>query len=82
MRLLGLFGPPNINKLAAKKNVKGLVKAPGYEKDEEVRQSAAETRRWMNKTHAVKPLIAAMRIRIWGCAILPRKPTLQREYEL
>ena len=28
-----LFGPPNVKKLKAKGNVKGLIKALGYDKD-------------------------------------------------
>ena len=35
-----LFGPPNVDKLFAQKNVKGLVKALGYSKDKQVVQSA------------------------------------------
>jgi HEAT repeat protein len=36
-----LFGPPNIEQLKAKRNVKGLVKALLYRKDAAVRESAA-----------------------------------------
>lgn len=36
-----LFGPPNIQKLKAKGNMKGLIKALGYRKDASVSQAAA-----------------------------------------
>ena len=38
---MGLFGPPNIEKLKEKKNVKGLIKALNYRKDDDVRRGAA-----------------------------------------
>ena len=38
---MNLFGPPNVLKLAAKKNVKGLIKALGYQK-RDVRIAAAD----------------------------------------
>ncbi|NQT71853.1 MAG: HEAT repeat domain-containing protein [Chloroflexi bacterium] len=37
-----LFGPPNVQKLKAKGNIKGLIKALGYKKDASVSQAAAE----------------------------------------
>lgn len=37
-----LFGPPNIEKLLAKKNIQGLIRAMDYKKDTEVRCQAAE----------------------------------------
>ena len=36
-----LLGPPDVEKLKAKKDVKGLIKALRYEKDVKVRYSAA-----------------------------------------
>ena len=39
---MALFGPPNIEKLKEKRNVKGLIKALGYEKDESVRNAAVD----------------------------------------
>lgn len=38
---MGLFGPPNIVKLQAKRDVKGLLKALRYRRDEQVRAAAA-----------------------------------------
>lgn len=37
-----LFGPPNVEKLKAKGNIKGLIKALGYREDDQVRQAATE----------------------------------------
>jgi HEAT repeat protein len=36
-----LFGAPNVQKLSAKRDVQGLIKALGYEKDEQIRHAAA-----------------------------------------
>jgi len=37
-----LFGPPNVAKLEAKRDVKGLIQALAYPKDSTVRVAAAE----------------------------------------
>jgi hypothetical protein len=37
-----LFGPPNVSKLAAKGDLKGLIKALGYQRDWLVRRQAVE----------------------------------------
>lgn len=42
MSFFGLFGPPDVEKLKAKQDVKGLVKALSYEKDAAVRKTAAQ----------------------------------------
>lgn len=34
---MGIFGPPNIEKMKTKKNIKGLIKALGYRKDRDVK---------------------------------------------
>lgn len=39
---MGILGPPNIERMKEKKNVKGLIKALGYEKEEKVRKAAAD----------------------------------------
>ncbi len=39
---MGLFGPPNVDKMKAKRDVKGLIKALGYQKDGSVRKAAAQ----------------------------------------
>jgi HEAT repeat protein len=56
-----LFGPPNVEKLATKGNVKGLIKALGYEKDAGTRQAAAEALGKIGNEEGVAPLIAALR---------------------
>ena len=52
---MGLFGPPNIEKLKVRKNIKGLIEAL-KDKDEDVRKRAAwalgkigDARAWLNK---------------------------------
>jgi HEAT repeat protein len=59
MGLLGLFGPPNVENMKAKRDVKGLVKALGYEKDAAIRKSAARALGEIRDPMAVDPLIAA-----------------------
>jgi len=56
-----LFGPPNVDKLKAKNNVKGLIKALGYEKDQHVREAAAGALSQIGDPQAVEPLIAALK---------------------
>jgi hypothetical protein len=58
MSLFGLFGPPNVEKLKAKRDVKKLIKALNYEKNASVRQAAAEALGEINDAQqAVGPLI-------------------------
>ena len=62
-----LFGPPNVEKLKSKHNVKGLIKALGYKKDPSVRGNAADALVEMGAP-AVAPLIAAFdRSKLEGC---------------
>jgi HEAT repeat protein len=62
-----LFGPPNIDKLKAKRDVKGLIKALGYEraavkdKAEGVRYYAARALGQIGDARAVEPLIAMLK---------------------
>jgi HEAT repeat protein len=58
---MGLFGPPNIEKMKAKKNVKGLMKALCYKRDWLIRQTAAEALGEIGDSCAVEPLIDALR---------------------
>jgi HEAT repeat protein len=58
-----LFGPPNIEKMKAKGDVKGLIKAFGYEKDWEISGDAAKALGEIGDTRAVEPLIAALKDR-------------------
>ena len=61
-----LFGPPNVEKLKAKRDVKGLIKALGYQKDGHVRNAAAGVLGQIGDTRAVEPLIAALKDESWG----------------
>jgi len=61
---MGLFGPPNIEKMKAKKDVKGLIKALGYKKDSSVCETAAKALVSIGES-AVEPLIAALERTSW-----------------
>ncbi|MBN1642046.1 MAG: HEAT repeat domain-containing protein [Anaerolineae bacterium] len=54
-----LFGPPNVERLKAKGDIKGLIKALGYEKDPLVRQAASLALVELGAA-AVEPLIATL----------------------
>ncbi|MCB2210044.1 HEAT repeat domain-containing protein [bacterium] len=56
---MGIFGPPNIEKLKDKKYVPGLIKALGYQKNEAIRQEAANALGEMGDITAVNPLLIA-----------------------
>ena len=56
---MGIFGPPNIEKLKARQDIKGLIKALGYKKDGTIRQAAAEALVRIGAP-AVEPLTAAV----------------------
>jgi HEAT repeat protein len=60
---MGLFGPPNIEKLKAKKDIPALSKALEYEKDWKVRVSAAEALGQIGDSRAVEPLITALKVK-------------------
>ena len=55
-----LFGPPNVDKLLAKRDVNKLIKALGY-KDASVRKSAAQALGSLHDVRAVEPLSAALK---------------------
>ncbi len=55
---MGIFGPPNVEKMKAKKDVRGLIKALGYQKDWDVRTAAAIALGEIGDTRAVEPLSA------------------------
>ncbi len=57
---MGLFGPPNVEALKEKKNVKGLIKALSYPKDFQVRKSAAKALGEIRDSRAVEQLIATL----------------------
>jgi len=58
---MGLFGPPNVEKLKEKRDLKGLIKALRYKRDGVVRQTAAEVLGEIGDARAVEPLLAALR---------------------
>ncbi|NJN65307.1 MAG: HEAT repeat domain-containing protein [Chloroflexaceae bacterium] len=58
---MSLFGSPNVEKLKAKRDIPGLVKALDYQKDPEVRQAAAAALGSLGDPQAVAVLIAALR---------------------
>jgi len=54
-----LFGPPNIEKLKVKGNIKGLIKALGYKKDATIRREAANALGQISAREAEEALITA-----------------------
>jgi len=58
---MGFFGAPNIEKLKAKGNVKGLIKALDYKKDANVRKAAAGALGQIGNEQAVEPLIGTLK---------------------
>ncbi len=56
---MSLFGPPNVEKMKAKGDIKGLVKALTYEKDQTICQQAANALASIGMP-AVEPLVAAL----------------------
>ena len=57
--LQGLFGPPNIKKMQASRDIKGLEKALGYQKDGKVRKEAAMALGEIKSISSVDMLAAA-----------------------
>jgi HEAT repeat protein len=55
---MGLFGPPNVEKMTAKRDIKGLIKALGYEQDSSIREAAAAALGEIGDAGAVEPLTA------------------------
>ena len=60
MKSIELF-KPNVEKMSAQKNIKGLIKALNHQKDAEVRQHAARALGEIGDVRAVEPLIAALK---------------------
>jgi HEAT repeat protein len=58
---MGLFGPPDVEKMKEKKNIKGLIKALNYKKDWSIRADAAGALGDIGDVRAVEPLIAALK---------------------
>ena len=61
MPLFGNANPPNVDELEAKRDVPGLIKALGYEKDSGVRSAAAIALRQTGDPRVVQPLMAALK---------------------
>jgi HEAT repeat protein len=61
-----LFGPPNIAKLSAKKNVPGLVKALAWQPQEDIRAGAARALGQIGGPDAVMPLTVTLRDPEWS----------------
>ena len=57
---MGLFGPPNVEKMAAKRDVKGLAKALNYRKDIGIQCHAARELGEIGDARAVKALVDAL----------------------
>ena len=47
-----LFGPPDVDKMKAKRDVKGLIETLGYRKDDRVRSTAARALGQIDLHHA------------------------------
>ena len=63
--LQGLFGRPDVAKLAAKQDVPGLIKALGYPKDSSVRVAAAQALGQIGDARVLEPLAAALKDSEW-----------------
>lgn len=59
--LSDLFGPPNVNQLYEKGDVKGLITALDYKKDKFIRINAAKALGGKKDPKAVEPLIGALK---------------------
>jgi HEAT repeat protein len=62
---MGLFGPPNIEKMKAKRDVEGLIKALAYKsgyicEEFEVRKAAADALGQIGDIRAIQPLYYAL----------------------
>jgi HEAT repeat protein len=58
---MGLFGPPNIERMKNKRDVDGLIKALTYPEDGEVRRNAALALGTLKDHRALDPLIVALK---------------------
>lgn len=59
-----LFGPPNVERLATRRNVSGLIKALNYQNDAKVRQEAAIALGKIGEQSVVLALIEALNDRV------------------
>lgn len=56
-----LFGPPNVEKLRAKNDIPGLIKALHYDKDPTIVHAAARALGQASDPQAIEPLVATLR---------------------
>lgn len=56
-----MFGRPNVKEMQARRDVKGLIKALRYQRDDEVRKDAADALGLLGDSLAVEPLIDALK---------------------
>lgn len=56
-----LFGPPNVEKLRAKQDIPGLIKALHYDKDPTIVHAAARALGQAGDPQAIEPLVATLR---------------------
>jgi len=57
---VALLGPPNVELLRAKRNVKGLMKALRYDKDDSVCEAAAKALCDVGDARAIEPLVSVL----------------------
>ncbi len=57
---MAIFGPPNVEKLLAKRDIPKLIKALGY-KEVSVRKSAAQALGEIGDARAIEPLLTALK---------------------
>jgi HEAT repeat protein len=76
MSFFGLFGPPNVEELKAKGNIKGLIKALSYHKNktkdykaQDIREAAAKALGQIGDPRAIRPLSIALRDRWFGVRV-------------
>jgi len=62
---VALFGPPKVDALAARKDVKGLIKALAYQQDASVRTAAAQAIGSLGDARAVDPLMSVLGDQDW-----------------
>ena len=58
---MGLFGPPNVERMKNKRDVAGLIKALSYRKDDKVRQAAMVALGQIGDARAIESLIAMLK---------------------
>jgi len=57
---MGLFGPPDVDKLKRERDVSGLISALGYKKDYWVRAGAAGSLGFLRDPRAIEPLLGVL----------------------